>query len=70
MPVGAGAGRAQAEQPRIVQLPGLRVAFLGFTDLFNINLNRGGRAPGCAPWIPTPPSPPCAGPGPWRTRWW
>ncbi len=52
VPVGAGAGRAQAEQPRIVQLPGLRVAFLGYTDLFNINLNRGGQGPWVCPLDP------------------
>ena len=45
--VGSGATRAEAERPRIVQAHGLKVAFLGFTDLFNRNLNRG---PG-QPWV-------------------
>jgi poly-gamma-glutamate synthesis protein (capsule biosynthesis protein) len=52
VPVGAGATRARAEQPRIVQLPGLRVAFLGYTDLFNLNLNRGGQGPWACPLDP------------------
>jgi poly-gamma-glutamate synthesis protein (capsule biosynthesis protein) len=40
VPVGSGATRREAEQPQVVQVRGLRVAFLGFTDLYNINLNR------------------------------
>jgi len=47
LPVGTGATRAEAEQAQVVTVKGLRVAFLGFTDLFNINLNRN---PG-EPWV-------------------
>jgi len=47
VPVGSGATRGEAEQPRMVQVKGLRVAFLGFTDLFNINLNR----KDSGPWV-------------------
>jgi poly-gamma-glutamate synthesis protein (capsule biosynthesis protein) len=45
--VGAGPTRTEAEAPKIVQARGLKVAFLGFTALFNANLN--GR-PG-EPWV-------------------
>ncbi|GLH72209.1 hypothetical protein GETHLI_07110 [Geothrix limicola] len=45
--VGSGEDRAQAETTRIVERHGLRVAFLGFTDLFNLDLNR--RA--TEPWV-------------------
>jgi poly-gamma-glutamate synthesis protein (capsule biosynthesis protein) len=38
--VGTGLTRAQAEEPRFLDLKGLRVAFLGFTDVFNLDLNR------------------------------
>jgi poly-gamma-glutamate synthesis protein (capsule biosynthesis protein) len=47
VPVGTGATRPEAEQPQVVQAKGLRVAFLGFTDLYNINLNS--KASG--PWV-------------------
>ena len=40
MTVGSGLTRAQAEAPRWLEVKGLRVAFLGFTDIFNVNLNR------------------------------
>ena len=40
MPVGSGEDRAQAECTQILERQGLRVAFLGCTDLFNNNLNR------------------------------
>jgi poly-gamma-glutamate synthesis protein (capsule biosynthesis protein) len=50
--VGAGATRALAEQPRIVQVKGLRVAFLGFTDVFNVNLDRSDQAPWVCPLEP------------------
>ena len=38
--VGTGRTRAEAEAVRFLEVMGLRVAFLGFTDLFNVNLNR------------------------------
>ena len=38
--MGAGLTRAEAETPRIVPVRGLRVAFLAFTALFNVDLNR------------------------------
>jgi poly-gamma-glutamate synthesis protein (capsule biosynthesis protein) len=50
--VGSGASRREAEQVRIIQVKGLRVAFLGFTDLFNINLNRRGNEPWVCPLDP------------------
>jgi poly-gamma-glutamate synthesis protein (capsule biosynthesis protein) len=50
--VGSGATRAEAEQPRVVQVNGLRVAFLGFTDLFNIHLNRRASEPWVCPLDP------------------
>ena len=37
--VGSGLTQAQAEAPRFLEVRGLRVAFLGFTDVFNLNLN-------------------------------
>jgi poly-gamma-glutamate synthesis protein (capsule biosynthesis protein) len=52
VPVGSGATRAEAEQVRIVQVHGLRVAFLGFSDLFNINLNRRDGEPWVCPLDP------------------
>lgn len=45
--IGSGADRAQAEAVQIVERQGVRVAFLGFTDLFNLDLNR--RA--TEPWV-------------------
>jgi poly-gamma-glutamate synthesis protein (capsule biosynthesis protein) len=39
VPVGSGATRGEAEQLQLVTVNGLRVGFLGFTDLYNINLN-------------------------------
>ncbi|MDR3669962.1 MAG: CapA family protein [Holophaga sp.] len=39
VPVGTGATRREAEQLQVVTVNGLRVGFLGFTDLYNINLN-------------------------------
>ena len=44
---GTGRTRAEAEATRFLDVQGLRVAFLGFTDLFNTDLNRG---PG-DPWV-------------------
>ncbi len=45
--IGSGVDRAQAETLQILERQGLKVAFLGFTDLFNIDLNR--RA--SEPWV-------------------
>ena len=45
--IGSGADRAQAESLQVLERQGFRVAFLGFTDLFNIDLNR--RA--TEPWV-------------------
>jgi poly-gamma-glutamate synthesis protein (capsule biosynthesis protein) len=44
---GSGLSRAQAEEPRFLDLKGMRVAFLAFTDVFNVDLNR--RAD--RPWV-------------------
>jgi poly-gamma-glutamate synthesis protein (capsule biosynthesis protein) len=52
LPVGSGTTRREAEQVRVLQVKGLRVAFLGFTDLFNINLNRNGNEPWVRPLDP------------------
>jgi len=45
--IGSGIDRAQAETLQIIERRGVRVAFLGFTDLFNLDLNR--RA--TEPWV-------------------
>ena len=45
--VGSGEDRPRAEALQIVECRGLRVAFLGFTDIFNLDLNR--RA--SEPWV-------------------
>jgi poly-gamma-glutamate synthesis protein (capsule biosynthesis protein) len=45
VPVGTGATRAEAERLQVVQVQGLKVGFLGFTDLYNINLNAGDSGP-------------------------
>jgi poly-gamma-glutamate synthesis protein (capsule biosynthesis protein) len=45
--IGSGTDRAQAETLQILERQGFKVAFLGFTDLFNIDLNR--RA--TEPWV-------------------
>jgi len=45
--VGSGATRAQAEAPRILEVKGMRIAILGFTDVFNANLD--GKAD--RPWV-------------------
>jgi len=52
VPVGSGATRNEAEQPRIIQVNGLRIAFLGYTALFNSNFNRGGGGPWVCPLDP------------------
>ena len=45
--VGSGEDRAKAESLQILERQGVRVAFLAFTDLFNLDLNR--RA--TEPWV-------------------
>jgi poly-gamma-glutamate synthesis protein (capsule biosynthesis protein) len=50
--VGAGPTRDQAEAPRILEVHGIRVAFLGFTALFNVNLNRRSDEPWVCPLDP------------------
>lgn len=45
--VGAGASQAEAEAPRVLERNGVKVAFLGFTDLFNLDLNR----KASEPWV-------------------
>ena len=45
--LGSGEDRAQAEVTQILERQGIRVAFLGFTDLFNLDLNQ--RA--TEPWV-------------------
>jgi poly-gamma-glutamate synthesis protein (capsule biosynthesis protein) len=43
--VGSGRGRAEAEVPRILTRQGIRIAFLAWTDLFNLQFNREGKGP-------------------------
>lgn len=50
--VGSGPTRAQAEQPRILAVKGLRIAFLGFTDIFNANLDGSKDRPWVRPMDP------------------
>ncbi|MBL0209862.1 MAG: CapA family protein [Holophagaceae bacterium] len=45
--VGTGETQAKAEQPVIIEKNGIRFAFLAFTDLFNIDLNR----KATEPWV-------------------
>lgn len=45
--LGSGEDRGQAERLQVLERQGLKVAFLGFTDLFNLDLNR--RA--TEPWV-------------------
>jgi poly-gamma-glutamate synthesis protein (capsule biosynthesis protein) len=45
--IGSGEDRGRAEALQVLERQGLRVAFLGFTDLFNLDLNR--RA--TEPWV-------------------
>jgi poly-gamma-glutamate synthesis protein (capsule biosynthesis protein) len=52
VPVGTGVDRADAERTRIVTVNGLRLAFMGFTDLFNVDLNRGDDQPWVRPLDP------------------
>jgi len=43
--IGSGRDRQQAEAPRILERRGIKIAFLAYTDLFNIDLNREGKGP-------------------------
>ncbi len=52
VPIGTGADRAEAERTRIVAVNGLRLAFMGFTDIFNVNLNRQDDQPWVRPLDP------------------
>ncbi len=52
VPVGSGRTREAAEAARVVEARGLKVAFLGFTDLFNVNLNRKPSDPWVCPLDP------------------
>ena len=45
--VGSGDTEADAEQPRVVERNGVKLAFLAFTDLFNLDLNR----KATEPWV-------------------
>ena len=45
--VGSGRDTAQAELPRIIERHGIRIAFLAWADMLNIDLNREGKGP----WI-------------------
>jgi len=52
VPVGSGRTRPEAEAARVVEVRGMKVAFLGFTDLFNLNLNRKPSEPWVCPLDP------------------
>ena len=45
VPVGSGRDRAEAMAPRILERHGIRIAFLAWTDLFNLCENRTRRGP-------------------------
>ena len=45
--VGSGGSQAEAEACRLVEHNGVKLAFLGFTDLFNLDLNR----KATEPWV-------------------
>ncbi len=45
--IGSGDDQLQAESPQVLERQGIRVAFLGFTDLFNLDLNR----KATEPWV-------------------
>lgn len=47
LPVGSGEDRSYAEALQILERNGLKVAFLGFTDVFNLNLDR----KATEPWV-------------------
>jgi poly-gamma-glutamate capsule biosynthesis protein CapA/YwtB (metallophosphatase superfamily) len=43
--IGSGKDKASAMTPRILESHGIRIAFLAWTDLFNIDFNREGKSP-------------------------
>ena len=43
--IGCGRNQLQALTPRILERNGIRIAFLAWTDLFNLHLNREGQGP-------------------------
>jgi len=43
--IGSGRDRQQAEAPHILERKGIKLAFLAYNDLFNIDLNREGKGP-------------------------
>lgn len=45
--IGSGEDQAEAEQPKVIEKYGIKVAFIAFTDSFNLDLNR--KATG--PWV-------------------
>jgi len=47
VPLGGGRDQAEAMAPRILERNGIRIAFLAWTDLLNLSLNR----PGKGPWV-------------------
>jgi poly-gamma-glutamate synthesis protein (capsule biosynthesis protein) len=47
-PIGAGANEAQARRPAIVEAGGLRIAFLGYSDVNPLGFNATATAPGTA----------------------
>ena len=47
--IGSGRDQAQADRLCILERKGIRIAFLAFTDLFNINLNQAGKGPWVRP---------------------
>jgi poly-gamma-glutamate capsule biosynthesis protein CapA/YwtB (metallophosphatase superfamily) len=51
-PIGGGADLRRAKRPRILERGGLRVAFLGFSDVRPLGFDAGARTPGTAPAFP------------------
>lgn len=45
IPIGSGKDRASAQAPKILERHGIRIAFLAWTDIFNLNYNRGRHEP-------------------------
>jgi poly-gamma-glutamate synthesis protein (capsule biosynthesis protein) len=43
--IGSGKDRSRAMTPRILERHGIRIAFLAWTDIFNLNYNRNGQGP-------------------------
>ncbi len=50
LPLGSGEDRSRAEAVQIVERNGLKVAFLGFTDVFNLDLDRKATEPWVRPF--------------------